>query len=452
MKTILVIDDDRVFRGLLTRLFSSQGWRIFEAEDGETGLNLAISQRPDVVICDLLMPRCNGFQVIRTIRSSGNRLSNTGIVVTTSSSYAMDRKTAMEAGADEYLVKPIKLDDLLKVVGRFTGDSILDVRDHELATTSSDCTKLRFWGVRGSIPTPGPTTVVYGGNTSCVEVQADGELIILDAGSGIRPLGGQLATEFKGQSLRINLLISHTHWDHIQGFPFFAPAYNPKNQVRVLAFEGAQQSLEATLAIQMESPFFPISMRQMPGNISIQELKDLSFDIGKVHIEATFLNHPGICAGYRLCTRHGSIAYLPDHEPFRRFKAHSAAAANQDPAEAQEFAEQRDRKLIEFIQGADAVILDAQYEEHEYSTHVGWGHSCVDDSVELAAKAEAKRLFLFHHDPSHDDARVSRMVSHAQELASKMGSPILVEAAREGLEVLLEQPRTVSVLQKNQTA
>lgn len=443
MKTILVIDDDRVFRGLLTRLFSNQGWRVFEAEDGETGLSLAVSEKPDVVICDLLMPRCNGFQVIRSIRAPTSRLTNTRIVVTTSSGFGMDRKTALDAGADEYLVKPFKLDDLLRVIERFTSTAAPNHRDHEMHDTKTPRTKLRFWGVRGSIPTPGPGTVVYGGNTSCVEVQADGELIILDAGSGIRPLGGQLAAEFKGQALNVTLLISHTHWDHIQGFPFFAPAYNPKNRVRVLAFEGAQQSLESTLAIQMESPFFPISMRQMPGNISIHELKDMSFDIGSVHIEATFLNHPGICAGYRLYTSSGSIAYLPDHEPFQRFRAHMAAAANQDSAEGQEFAERCDRKLVEFIRGADIVILDSQYEEHEYATHVGWGHSCVDDTVALAAKGGAKRLFLFHHDPSHDDAQVTRIVSHAQKIAAKLESPMHIEAAREGLEVILEPAKSV---------
>src|SRR5262245_39686438 len=132
---------------------------------------------------------------------------------------------------------------------------------------------LRFWGVRGSIPTPGPSTVHYGGNTSCVELRVDGQIIILDAGTGIRALGLALAEEFQDRPIDLTLLVSHTHWDHIQGFPFFPVAYDPKNTIRVLAFEGARKSLEATLSSQMESSYFPISMREMPGNITIEELK-----------------------------------------------------------------------------------------------------------------------------------------------------------------------------------
>lgn len=433
MKTVLVIDDDRVFRTLITRQFTAQGWSILEAEDGETGLNLVMQHRPDLVVCDLLMPRCNGYQVVRAIQNQRNVLANTRVVVASSSSFPIDRKIALEAGAEDFLVKPLSQTDVLKLIERFTTPSLASVESAERQKLTSQKTSLRFWGVRGSIPTPGPNTVIYGGNTSCVEFRGGGELIVLDAGTGIRPLGVRLATEFKGRPLDLTLLISHTHWDHIQGFPFFAPAYNPKNQIRVLAFEGAQRGLEATLSSQMESPYFPISMREMPGNIKVTELKDMTFTIGKVRIEATFLNHPGVCAGYRLYTDAGSVAYLPDHEPFQRFKAHLTKGVQAD--EAQDFARLADQKLVDFIRGADVVVLDSQYEEHEYASHVGWGHSCVDDSVSLAVGAQVKRLFLFHHDPNHDDAQVARMVTRAQELVAQAGSNLIVEAAREGLEL-----------------
>lgn len=433
MKTVLVIDDDRVFRTLITRQFTAQGWKILEAEDGETGLNLVMQHRPELVVCDLLMPRCNGYQVVRAIQNQRNVLANTRVVVASSSSFPIDRQIALEAGAEDFLVKPLSQTDVLKLIQRFTTPSLATAESAERQKLTSQKTSVRFWGVRGSIPTPGPNTVIYGGNTSCVEFRGGGELIVLDAGTGIRPLGVRLATEFKGRPLDLTLLISHTHWDHIQGFPFFAPAYNPKNQIRVLAFEGAQRGLEATLSSQMESPYFPISMREMPGNIKVTELKDMTFTIGKVRIEATFLNHPGVCAGYRLYTEAGSVAYLPDHEPFQRFKAHLTKGVQAD--EAQDFARLADQKLVDFIRGADVVVLDSQYEEHEYASHVGWGHSCVDDSVSLAVSAKVKRLFLFHHDPNHDDAQVARMVARAQELVAQAGSNLIVEAAREGLEL-----------------
>src|SRR6185295_15376385 len=177
-----------------------------------------------------------------------------------------------------------------------------------------------FWGVRGSIPTPGPRTVFYGGNTSCVEVQADGELILLDAGSGIRPFGVNLMAEHGDKPIDLTLLLTHTHWDHIQGFPFFAPAYDAKNKVTILGYEGAKSGLETTLSEQMESSYFPIGLSQMPGHISFRELKDMSFRIGKVDVAAIFVNHPGICVGYKLTTSAGSVAYFPDHEPNQRLR------------------------------------------------------------------------------------------------------------------------------------
>lgn len=285
--------------------------------------------------------------------------------------------------------------------------------------TSRGTCEVKFWGVRGSIPTPGAATVGVGGNTSCVEVRADGEIIVLDAGTGIRALGLALEAEFGDRSIPLTLLITHTHWDHIQGFPFFLPAYREKNRVRVLGYQGAQKELEETLAGQMESPYFPIALKQMPANIVIQELKKYDFCIGAVRVRACQVNHPGICVGYRLETSGGSVVYLPDNEPLER------AAPGTEPPPV-------DAKLAEFVAGADVLIIDAQYDDAEYDKHVGWGHGCFDDVVALALAAGVKRLFLFHHDPGHDDAQVAAMVEKARALVAKSGAALEVEAAREG--------------------
>ncbi len=297
---------------------------------------------------------------------------------------------------------------------------------------------MKFWGVRGSIPTPGPETVHYGGNTACLEFRGDGELIILDAGSGMRPLGLSLAREFKGKPMSVTLLITHTHWDHIQGFPFFVPAYMPQNSIRILGYEGAKHGLEETLSGQMESPYFPIGMNQMPGNIVIQELRDLQFNIGKIKITAAYMNHPGICVGYRLTTSAGSIVYIPDNENFVRFKAHPGAnQADTQSKAAIEYARKQEQKQIEFIQGADILVIDSQYDTQEYESHVGWGHSCVDDSVTMGIKGRVKKLFLFHHDPTHSDEKVSQMLEHARQLVKAQGADLCVDAARESLEIVL---------------
>ncbi len=442
MKTILIIDDDEICRAPAAALLRRDGWNVLEAADGEQGIALALEHRPDVILCDLLMPRGNGFHVCRTVRESAE-LRQTRVVVMTGRDYAADRQSAEEAGVDDYLVKPIEFEKLREVLQRLAPGSAAVAKPvaepappkrAEAAPRTAAAepgergTKVKFWGVRGSIPTPGPSTVFFGGNTSCVELRVDGELIILDAGSGIRPLGQALAAEFGERAINITVLITHTHWDHIQGFPFFLPAYKAKNRVRILGYEGARDGLAATLAGQMESPYFPIALKQMPGNIVIDELKDMTFHIGPVRVDACFSNHPGICVGYRLFTASGSVAYLPDNECF-----------NEHTAEAHggELPRTIEEKLAEFVQDADVLITDAQYTVGEYRRHVGWGHGCVDDVVRFAIAGRVKRLFLFHHDPEHDDREISSMLMHARDMATLAGSSIRIDAAREGEQIML---------------
>lgn len=297
--------------------------------------------------------------------------------------------------------------------------------------------RIKFWGTRGSIAVPGSETFRFGGNTTCVEVRADGEMIVLDAGSGIRPLGVALQKEFQARSINLSVLITHAHWDHIQGFPFFKPAYDPNNQIRIFGFDGAGATFREIMTEPMRSPFFPIAMRELSGKIDISRLSEMRFSLGKVQVRAIFVNHPGVCAGYRLFTSAGSIAFLPDHEPYEFF-LHSARGNKMSPEQSKKTAADGHEALVQFVHGSDILILDAQYTDEEYQRHIGWGHSSVSSAVALALDAEVHKLLLFHHDPGHDDQIVDKMLESARALVAKSGKLLEVEAAQEGAEILLE--------------
>jgi phosphoribosyl 1,2-cyclic phosphodiesterase/CheY-like chemotaxis protein len=441
MPRVLIIEDDAENRRALTQLFTRQDWKVLEANDGDAGLELALRNRPELILCDLLMPKSNGFEVCRSIRE---QLQPTKIIVVSGRDYKVDRTSALEAGADEYLFKPVTWEQLSSTIDRLLPEIPRRPEPKSVPEAESVPARIRLWGVRGSIPVPGKGTVRYGGNTSCVEVRADGEIIILDAGSGIRLLGLALDKEFGPRSMRLTLLISHTHWDHIQGLPFFSPAYNQKNLIRVLGYEGARAGLAKILASQMETPFFPVSLRQLPSHLAIEELKEMEFQIGSIEVRSKFANHPGICAGYRLFTSSGSIAYFPDNEPYEQLKLQLASRDGITEEEARDFAATERKKMVEFLRDCDFAIMDTQYTEEEYAKHVGWGHSSVDSVVSLALDANVGKLLLFHHDPNHDDQMIDKIVEHARALVAKSGKPLEVDGAREGVEILLEAKVAVS--------
>jgi phosphoribosyl 1,2-cyclic phosphodiesterase len=306
-----------------------------------------------------------------------------------------------------------------------------------MSAVSGSSTRLKLWGVRGSIPVPGPGTVRYGGNTACVEVRADGELIVLDAGSGIRELGVALENEFGSRPINLSLLITHVHWDHIQGFPFFVPSYNDKNQIRIFGYNGADSGLRKILTGQMATPFFPIALYDLPGKIQFEDLEAMDFKIGKVQVRAKIMNHPGVCVGYRIFTSKGSIAYLPDNESYEASKLHSAKSHSLSPEQTKNRAREDRAELVKFLQGSDVLILDTQYTDEEYQAHVGWGHGSVSAAVSLALDASVRKLILFHHDPTHDDQMIDKMVQTARNLAAKSEGHLEVEGAREGAEMTL---------------
>ena len=283
---------------------------------------------------------------------------------------------------------------------------------------------VRFWGTRGSIASPGERTARYGGNTSCTEVRTpDGTLIVLDCGTGARELGLHLTQTLK-PPMHLHLFIGHTHWDHIQGFPFFVPAFVPGVELNVYAPLGFQQSLEEAMAGQMEYSYFPVKLRDLRSRIHFTELEEGFFRVGDVLVETQYLNHTAPTIAYRITSGRATIAYVTDHEPF--WKPEDGVLHHPG-----------DQRHVAFMKDADLVIHDAQYSEEEYLQRVGWGHSTVEYAVDVAMEAGARRVALFHHDPTHDDAAMEALEARAKARAQAAGSRIEVFAAREGLELTL---------------
>ena len=298
--------------------------------------------------------------------------------------------------------------------------------------------RVRFWGTRGSIAVPGPGTNHFGGNTSCVELVTDaGGLLIFDCGTGARQLAAALMA--RGGAVDANILLGHTHWDHIQGFPFFTPAFVKGNTVAIHGPEGSRGSLHEVLAGQMEFTYFPVDLTQLPAAITYHDLTEGLHAIGGARVAAQYLNHPAMTVGYRVEVDGASIVYLVDHEPFsdELWRAGSA------PGRIESMLHEGDRRHARFMADADLVIHDAQYTPEEYPAKKTWGHSTYDYVVQVAAAAGVKRVALTHHDPGHDDDFVAEIERRARALAERQGTGLDVFCAYEGCEIALAPRATM---------
>lgn len=253
--------------------------------------------------------------------------------------------------------------------------------------------KITLWGTRGSLPSAGPDTIRYGGNTSCVEVRGrDRALLVLDAGTGIRRLGGTVTPDVD----RIHIFLTHLHMDHIQGLGFFAPLYRDGVEVHVYGPVSTTADLRTRLARYLSPPLFPVRLRDLPSRPSVHDVPLGAFEVDGFEVTCDLVMHPGPTVGYRITDGRGTLAYLPDHEP-----ALGAQHFPLDPTWTSGY---------DLAQGADVLIHDTQYTSAEYTEHVGWGHSAIEHTIGFARQARARRLVTFHHDPSHSDAMLDRLL------------------------------------------
>jgi phosphoribosyl 1,2-cyclic phosphodiesterase/CheY-like chemotaxis protein len=405
MKFFLV-DDDPDTLALVSRLLSEAGHEVVVRSSSTDAMRDIPEMLPDCVITDVMMPGMDGFELTRELRAKPE-LKATKIIIVSSKSYDFDRRRAREMGADGYITKPINRDTFLQ--------SIFEVVTERIS--------VQYWGVHGTLPAPGPAYTRYGGNTPCVSVEIGGEpLTIFDCGSGIKQLSDRLM-QVAGERFSGRIFISHTHWDHINTVPFFAPLYARGNQIEIFGPYQGDLTIEGAISAQMESVYFPVTIREFGARIVFRDLREETLQFGPVRIDTMLLRHPGYCLGYRLTVRGRTICYITDNELY----------LPTDPRHETRYVQ----RLADFVRGADLLITDTTYRDHEYPAKVDWGHSCVSQVADLAARAEVKRLHLFHHDPDQTDDQIDLKLAEMRAELTRLGSRVVCEAPAEGTNLVL---------------
>lgn len=287
---------------------------------------------------------------------------------------------------------------------------------------------VKFWGTRGSIPTPGSKTKRYGGNTSCVTIRTDDALLICDAGTGIRELGEHINSQ-GDEPVHGHIFFSHTHWDHIQGFPFFSPAYRSENTFHIWASPLQGGRIHSLLSGQMQSDYFPVSFGDLRARIIAETMGDTHSFIDGVTVSSIKQVHPGICTAFRFQKDGRSVIYATDHELDLSIVNKKEAAEDLDVMRI------LPEEFVTFCAGASLLICDGQFTEAEYPAKVGWGHSRATTAVDLAVQANVEQLAVFHHDPMQSDSDVEAKIDHARARAARLCPDLMVFGAREGMEL-----------------
>lgn len=433
---ILIGEDTADIAYLMQVALQAAGYSVEITSDGAECLRRARESRPDLVVLDIMMPKMHGIDVLKALRADPET-EEIGVIVCTAKDYKTDLEEALERGAADLLSKPFEAPRLVeKVEAYFTkraraevalghASAAADVRTTAFAPKldPTGC-RFSFWGTRGSTPTPGARFLRHGGNTSCFSVMQGDDYFIFDAGSGIRELGLEIA---RGPARRLHLFITHTHWDHIQGFPFFTPAYLAGYELIIYGAEGFGKNLKSVFRGQLDREYFPVQMEDMLADIEFRNLPTDPFTVGAARISWESAMHPGATVGYKIEIGGKKIAWVPDNEFLLGYTG-DPGVLTRDHHLVRPFS-----KMIEFVGDADVVIHEAQYTNEEYPQKVRWGHSSVGNAASLMKLAEVRRWIVTHHDPMHDDAFLESKLNLTRQILTHLDCPAHVVHAYDGM-------------------
>ena len=413
--------------------------------------------RPDLLVLDIMMPVVHGMDVLKRLKADPET-RGVGVVMWSAKAFKPDVDAAREQGAYAFLEKPVDRHHLAATVreyfDRHAAQGEADATTPPEAATLETSKPLevlkpappfvakldtsrgyvKLWGTRGSIPVTGPRYARHGGNTSCLEVTCGDQTAVIDAGSGIRDLGMDLLA--RGRK-KLRLFVGHTHWDHIQGFPFFTPAYVPGYEVQVFGARGFGKDLEQVFRGQLDRDYFPVEMNDMAAKLTFNYLEanpvlpdgDHQPQCLKIHWE--FMNHPGATVGFRIESGGRSIGYITDNEFLKGYLGPPEDVA----ADGELLAPFR--KIIDLVKDVDLLIHEAQYLNEEYVKKIGWGHSSVSNACVLVKHANVKRWVVTHHDPMHDDDKLQEKLNVTKQILKRLGHHAEVSHAFDGMVELL---------------
>lgn len=433
-KKILLAEDVRAIALRMSHALESHGYDVKVAEDGEVCLALLESFKPDLLVLDLIMPKVNGLEVLRHVRAQQS-LQHLPVIVCTAKDYATELKHLQQTGPVEVLIKPFDPSVLIEKLHQYFHEpAAVTVGTHRPAPSQTaevyapvlDTTRphVRFWGTRGSIPVSSPRYAQHGGNTTCFEYHSGKERLLFDAGSGLREAG---LSFLAGGPCHIHLFISHTHWDHIQGFPFFTPIYVPGFEITVYGERGFGKNIESLLCGQMDRDYFPIQREDLRAKINFVFLGDDPIKIGDVTVTREFTQHPGATVCFKVEHQGWTAAFVPDNE-FLQGHTGSPMSLTRDSDAVVPY-----EPILRFLDGVDLLIHEAQYLPADYPKRIGWGHSNLASACALTKLVGAKKWLVVHHDPDHDDQMLHAKLNLTRQILQEIGHPIQVQHAYDGL-------------------
>lgn len=438
MIIILAEPSDHVAQSIL-RSKRAQKHTFYHVHTGTECLSFVEKYAPDLVVIDIMTPVMHGIEVLKKIRHKEKDL---GVIISSFQTMVQNYRAAVEAGANYFLPKPFDIDHFFDLIDQhekkpLTPTQISLDKGHQFSKELCYTPKpsvltsyIKFWGTRGSNPVAGNEYVRFGGNTCCLEVRHNDTLAIIDAGTGIRPLGEQLLHE---DHESYHLFVGHTHWDHITGFPFFAPIYQKNGSIVVWSPVGFEKSTKELFTDMLAYAYFPVRLEEMHSKIMFKELRDTKpISVGDLLIDTYHTNHPGPTLGFKIISPQKTIGYITDNEMLMGYLGHPNDITSDHPLLEPHLG------LIEFLKGCDVIIHEAQYLPEEYAHKIGWGHSSISNATVLIREVGCKEWIVTHHEPTHTDEKLQLKAQLHRDILRECNVQCSVELAYDGFMLPLD--------------